>query len=76
MDYEYTYYVPVFPPSMVQGFCFSNLGYRRQGCLFRDSPSSPCAQLADPQAHMSYGLNLGWGGPIGDYVGFWGGGTS
>ena len=21
---------------------------------------------------MSYGLNLGWGGPIGDYVGFWG----
>ena len=22
---------------------------------------------------MSYGLNLGWGGPIGDYIGFWGG---
>ena len=22
---------------------------------------------------MSYGLNLGWGGPIGDYKGFWGG---
>ena len=21
---------------------------------------------------MSYGLNLGWGGPIGDYIGFWG----
>ena len=20
---------------------------------------------------MSYGLNLGWGGPIGDYIGFW-----
>ena len=20
--------------------------------------------------HMSYGLNLGWGGPIGDYTGF------
>ena len=24
-------------------------------------------------AYMSYGLNLGWGGPIGDYIGFWGG---
>ena len=23
--------------------------------------------------HMSYGPNLGWGGPIGDYIGFWGG---
>ena len=22
--------------------------------------------------HVSYRLNLGWGGPIGDYVGFWG----
>ena len=22
--------------------------------------------------HMIYGLNLGWGGPIGDYIGFWG----
>ena len=22
---------------------------------------------------MSYGLNLGWGGPIGDYIEFWGG---
>ena len=22
---------------------------------------------------MSYGLNLGWGGPIGDYIGFRGG---
>ena len=22
---------------------------------------------------MSYGLNLGWGGPIGDYIAFWGG---
>ena len=22
---------------------------------------------------MSYGLNLGWAGPIGDYIGFWGG---
>ena len=22
--------------------------------------------------HMSYGLNLGWGGTIGDYTGFWG----
>ena len=21
---------------------------------------------------MSYGLNLGWEGPIGDYIGFWG----
>ena len=21
---------------------------------------------------MRYGLNLGWGGPIGDYIGFWG----
>ena len=20
---------------------------------------------------MSYGLNLGWGGPLGDYTGFW-----
>ena len=25
------------------------------------------------QADMSYGLNLGWGGPIGNYIGFWGG---
>ena len=24
--------------------------------------------------HMSYGLNVGWGGPIEDYIGFWGGG--
>ena len=23
-------------------------------------------------AHMSYGLNLGWGGPIGVHIGFWG----
>ena len=22
---------------------------------------------------LSYGLNLGWGGPIRDYIGFWGG---
>ena len=22
---------------------------------------------------MSYGLNLGWGGPLGDYIGFFGG---
>ena len=22
--------------------------------------------------YMSYGLNLGWGGPIADYIGFWG----
>ena len=21
--------------------------------------------------HMSYGLNLGWGGPIGDFIQFW-----
>ena len=21
---------------------------------------------------MSYGLNLGWGGPMGDEIGFWG----
>ena len=25
------------------------------------------------QADMSYGLKLGWGGLIGDYIGFWGG---
>ena len=25
------------------------------------------------RSYMSYGLNLGWGGPIGDYIGFWGG---
>ena len=25
------------------------------------------------QSHVSYGLNSGWGGPIGDYIGFWGG---
>ena len=23
--------------------------------------------------HVSYGPNLGWGVPIGDYIGFWGG---
>ena len=23
--------------------------------------------------NMSYRLNLGWGGPIGNYIGFWGG---
>ena len=23
--------------------------------------------------YMSYGLNLGWGGPSGGYIGFWGG---
>ena len=23
--------------------------------------------------YMSCALNLGWGGPIGDYIGFWGG---
>ena len=22
---------------------------------------------------MRYGQNLGWGGPIGEYIGFWGG---
>ena len=22
--------------------------------------------------HVSYGLNLGWGGPTADYIGFWG----
>ena len=25
---------------------------------------------------MSYGLNLGWGGPLGDYIGFWRGTSS
>ena len=25
------------------------------------------------RGYMSYGLNSGWGEPIGDYIGFWGG---
>ena len=25
--------------------------------------------------HVSYGLNLGWVAPIGDYIWFWGGGN-
>ena len=29
----------------------------------------------DGIAHMSYGRNLGWGGPIMEYIGFWGGPT-
>ena len=32
-----------------------------------------CFGASRLRASMSYGLNLGWSGPIGDYIGFWGG---
>ena len=43
--------------------------------MFREVilPGKPFIHVADIYAYMSYGLNLGWGGPTGDYIGLWGG---
>ena len=52
-----------------------------ESSLYGDARSSHVQQNLTPQQfdlqsqHMSYGLNLGWGGPIMEYIGFWGGPT-
>ena len=43
--------------------------------VFHDEPTfASQLSIAQPQ-HVSYGKKLSWGGPVGDYVGFWEGPT-
>ena len=39
----------------------------------RGGTVSPTWSKGSKMSHMSYGLNLGWQGPIRDYIGFLGG---
>ena len=34
-----------------------------------------CLDYSSRRLYMSHGLDLGWGGPIGEYIGFWWGPT-
>ena len=74
--------------NLLHAFDFRKLSFAVAYCRSTTARPIPCfmpVRLGRPRSrafflvaaaqlrHVSYGLNSGWGGPIRDYLGFWGG---